>query len=47
MRTGTETAGERIAGIGLAVLMDILLGGPLTGAAMNPMTVISSPRRVR
>jgi len=36
--TAVDERGPRIGGfgIGLAVCMDILVGGPLTGAAMNP-----------
>jgi MIP family channel proteins len=36
--TGIDAKGPKIGGlaIGLAVTMDILFGGPLTGAAMNP-----------
>jgi len=36
--TGIDPRGSKIGGlaIGLAVTMDILMGGPLTGAAMNP-----------
>jgi MIP family channel proteins len=36
--TAVDERGPRIGGfgIGLAVTMDILVGGPLTGAAMNP-----------
>lgn len=36
--TGIDARGPKIGGlaIGLAVTMDILFGGPLTGAAMNP-----------
>jgi aquaporin Z len=36
--TAVDQRGPKIGGfgIGLAVLVDVLLGGPLTGAAMNP-----------
>ena len=36
--TGIDARGPKIGGlaIGLAVTMDIMFGGPLTGAAMNP-----------
>ena len=36
--TAVDARGPKIGGfaIGLAVMMDILMGGPLTGAAMNP-----------
>lgn len=36
--TAVDQGASRVAGfvIGLAVTMDILIGGPLTGAAMNP-----------
>ena len=37
--TAVDARGPRAAGglfIGLAIVMDILIGGPLTGAAMNP-----------
>jgi glycerol uptake facilitator-like aquaporin len=37
--TAVDPRGPRAAGglfIGLAIAMDILIGGPLTGAAMNP-----------
>ena len=39
--TGVDQRGRRIAGlaIGATVTLDILFGGPLTGAAMNPARV--------
>jgi MIP family channel proteins len=39
--TGVDERGRRIAGlaIGFTVTLDILFGGPLTGAAMNPARV--------
>lgn len=39
--TAVDTRGRRIAGlaIGATVTLDILFGGPLTGAAMNPARV--------
>lgn len=39
--TGVDERGRRVAGfaIGSAITLDILFGGPLTGAAMNPARV--------
>ena len=39
--TGVDERGRRVAGlaIGSTVTLDILFGGPLTGAAMNPARV--------
>ena len=39
--TGVDPKGPKVAGfaIGLTVFADILLGGPITGAAMNPARV--------
>jgi aquaporin TIP len=39
--TGVDERGRRVAGlaIGFTVTLDILFGGPLTGAAMNPARV--------
>jgi len=39
--TGVDERGRRIAGlaIGFTITLDILFGGPLTGAAMNPARV--------
>jgi glycerol uptake facilitator-like aquaporin len=39
--TGVDERGRRVAGlaIGATITLDILFGGPLTGAAMNPARV--------
>jgi glycerol uptake facilitator-like aquaporin len=39
--TGVDERGRRVAGlaIGSTITLDILFGGPLTGAAMNPARV--------
>jgi glycerol uptake facilitator-like aquaporin len=36
--TGIDSRGPKIGGlaIGLTIVLDILFGGPITGAAMNP-----------